>query len=60
MKVPSAIDRPSVSINSAEPSTSNSAAAVKISRTPEAAIQRNSGRSREAAADQHAAERRHL
>ncbi|MNT64554.1 hypothetical protein D3C72_2024660 [compost metagenome] len=46
IKVPSAIDSPSASINNAEPNTSSSVAAVNTSRTPEAAIKRNTGRSR--------------
>ncbi|MNV46465.1 hypothetical protein D3C71_1382980 [compost metagenome] len=46
INVPSAIDSPSASINSAEPNTSSSVAAVNTSRTPDAAIKRNTGRSR--------------
>lgn len=46
IKVPSAIDSPSASINNADPSTSSSVAAVNTSRTPDAAIKRNTGRNR--------------
>ncbi len=45
-KAPSAIDRPASDISSAMPNTSSSAKAVKISRTPDRAIRRITGRVR--------------
>ncbi|PAV67673.1 hypothetical protein WR25_12150 [Diploscapter pachys] len=46
MNAPSAVDRPSASINAALAMTVNSAANTNISRSPRLPIRRNSGRSR--------------